>query len=152
MAPLLGRETYRFAWAYPATLSPQRFKRPYNESKPQSWHAPKSSARSQAGRHAQRPPRVCSWSCLRIDVTCVENLAGAQSHAEAVPLLLEIGELYAIEKNANERELTDGQRGCLRHAKARPLLKNLQRMFADAQKCALPRSALGEAARYATNQ
>jgi uncharacterized membrane protein len=70
----------------------------------------------------------------------------------AVPLLLEIGKLYAIEKNANERQLSDDQRASLRHAKARPILMNLQRMFADAQKTALPKSALGEAARYATNQ
>jgi transposase len=48
--------------------------------------------------------------------------------------------------------LSHDQRGFLRHAKARPLLKNLQRLFADAQKVALPKSALGEAARYAANQ
>jgi transposase len=100
---------------------------------------------------ARERPRVTRFGCL---AHCRRKVADAikTGDAAAVPLLLEIGKLYAIEKSANERDLTDHQRGCLRHAKARPILKNLQRMFADAQKAALPKSALGEAARYAINQ
>lgn len=46
---------------------------------------------------------------------------------EALPLLQEITELYAIETEATERNLTPAQRGLLRHAKAKPVLKRLQR-------------------------
>jgi transposase len=100
---------------------------------------------------AKGRPRVTRFGCL---AHCRRKVADAikAGDAAAVPLLLEIGKLYAIEKDASARRLTDDRRGYLRHANARPILKNLQRMFADAQKSALPKSALAEAARYATNQ
>lgn len=100
---------------------------------------------------ARERPRVTRFGCL---AHCRRKVADAikAGDATAVPLLLEIAKLYAIEKDASARQLADDQRGYLRHANARPILKNLQRMFADAQKSALPKSALGEAARYATNQ
>jgi hypothetical protein len=61
-----------------------------------------------------------------------------------VPFLEEIAKLYAIEKDATARGLPGVQRGCPRHAKARPILKELQRMFQAAQRAVLPKSALGE--------
>ena len=85
---------------------------------------------------------------------CRRKVADAVKAGEpaAVSLLLEIGKLYAIEKDAAERRLTEHQRACLRHARARPILKDLQRAFTELQKSELPRSLLGEAARYAVNQ
>lgn len=65
---------------------------------------------------------------------------------------MEIGRLYAIEKDADGRKLSDAQRACLRHARARPILKNLQCAFVEIQQRELPKSLLGEAARYAVNQ
>jgi transposase len=53
---------------------------------------------------------------------------------EALPLLQDIIELYAIEAEAAERNLTLAQRGLLRHAKAKPVLKRLQRKLLQLSK------------------
>jgi transposase len=53
---------------------------------------------------------------------------------EALPLLQDIIELYAIEAEATERNLTPTQRGLLRHAKAKPVLKRLQRKLLQLSK------------------
>lgn len=97
--------------------------------------------------------------------SAVWRIAGGNSPTLRVPVrrrpypycstsaeLLDIGRLYAIDKEADARGLTDRQRACLRHARARPILKDLQRRFAELQRSELPRSLLGEAARYAVNQ
>jgi transposase len=47
----------------------------------------------------------------------------------AVPLLKEITRLYRIERQATDLEMTAAQRGALRYAKAKPILKELQRQF-----------------------
>lgn len=96
-------------------------------------------------------PRITRFGCM---AHCRRKLADAAKAGEAaaVPLLLDIGRLYAIEKEADERGLTDNQRAALRHARARPILRELQRRFAELQRTELPRSLLGEAARYAVNQ
>jgi transposase len=66
-------------------------------------------------------------------IECVNHfrryvLAAAEAgQKEAVPLLQDITELYAIETEAVDRKLTPAQRGLLRHAKAKPVLKRLQR-------------------------
>jgi transposase len=96
-------------------------------------------------------PRITRFGCM---AHCRRKIADAikAGDANAVPFLEEIAKLYAIEKEATGGGLTDEQRGCLRHAKARPILKKLQRMFQAARQTTLPKSALGEAARYAVNQ
>jgi transposase len=50
---------------------------------------------------------------------------------DALPLLKEITRLYRLETVADERGLTPVQRGYFRHAKAKPILKELHRRFLD---------------------
>jgi transposase len=47
----------------------------------------------------------------------------------ALPLLKEITRLYRIERQATDRGMNAAQRGALRYAKAKPILKRLQRQF-----------------------
>ena len=100
---------------------------------------------------AKGRPHVTRFGCL---AHCRRKVADAIKAGDAavVPLLLEIGKLYAIEKDANERRLTDDQRASLGHAKARPILKNLQRMSPMRRKPRWRRVRLEKPARYATNQ
>ena len=85
---------------------------------------------------------------------CRRKVADAVKAGEtaAVPLLLDIGKLYAIEKQADKLGLSDDRRAALRHARAWPILKDLQRRFVALQATELPKSLLGEASRYAVNQ
>jgi transposase len=53
---------------------------------------------------------------------------------EAVPLLQDISEIYAVETEAAARKLPPEQRGLLRHAKAKPLLRRLQRKLLQLSK------------------
>ena len=71
--------------------------------------------------------------------------------ATVAALLADIGQLYRIETRAREAKLTPAQGACLRHARARPILKSLQQRFVELQKSELPASALGKAAQYAVN-
>ena len=100
---------------------------------------------------AKERPGITRFGCM---AHCRRKIADAikAGDADAVPFLEAFGKLYAIEKEAGTRGLSDVQRGYLRHTKARPILQELQRALSQAQKTALPRSALGEAARYAVNQ
>jgi transposase len=47
----------------------------------------------------------------------------------ALPLLKDITRLYRIERHATDQQMTAAQRGALRYAKAKPILKRLQRQF-----------------------
>lgn len=66
-------------------------------------------------------------------------------------LLADIGMLYGLEKKAREANLTAEQRACLRHARARSVLRDLQKRFAALSQSELPSSPLGKAASYAVN-
>jgi hypothetical protein len=48
---------------------------------------------------------------------------------QALPLLKDISELYRIERQATDLGLSHERRGLFRHAKAKPVLKRLQRRF-----------------------
>ena len=70
---------------------------------------------------------------------------------QALPLLRDIDELYAIERQATQRGLTPVRRGMFRHAKAKPVLKRLQRRFRALEKDMPLFGKLREAVTYATN-
>jgi transposase len=57
--------------------------------------------------------------------------AAVSNDPDALPLLKEIARLYRIEAIADERGLTPLQRSYFRHAKARPILKDLHRRFRE---------------------
>jgi transposase len=67
-------------------------------------------------------------------------------------LMLDIGELYRIEKQAREDRLDFPARAELRRQQSVPVLERLHRNFERARSQALPQSRLGKAATYALNQ
>jgi transposase len=72
--------------------------------------------------------------------------------AQALPLLKDITRLYRIEKEATNLGLSHVQRGLYRHAKAKPVLKRLQRRFRTLEREAPLFGKLREAVTYATNR
>ena len=154
-----GKAAQAYLWTYHAPLaetivfdfnlsrgrdSPDRFI-------PEDWAgALQSDGYELYASLARERPRITRFGCM---AHCRRKVVDAikAGDADAVPFLGLIAQLYAIEKDATARGLSDVQRGYLRHAKARPILKELQRMFQQAQRTSLPKSALGEAARYAVN-
>jgi hypothetical protein len=94
-----------------------------------------------------------------IHLECIGHLrryvlaAVEAGHKEAIPLFEDISELYAIETEAKLRGLTPAQRGLLRHAKAKPVLKRLQKGFLKLKKRSEPLlGKLEDAVTYATNR
>jgi transposase len=69
----------------------------------------------------------------------------------ALALVKEIDELYAIEREAQERGYTTSQRGYLRYARCRPVFQRLKARFEQLKNTELPSSHLADAARYALN-
>jgi transposase len=70
----------------------------------------------------------------------------------AIPLLDGIGELYAIEREAEERGFNHFQRGQWRHAKAKPILKRLQRQLLQLDADPAVQGKLKEAVTYGLNR
>ena len=119
---------------------------------PQQWQgALQSDGYKLYASLAKDRPGMTRFGCM---AHCRRKVADAAKAGEpaAGPLLLAIGKLYALEKQAEALELDDHQRAALRYAKARPILKDLQRRFAALQATELPQSLLGKAARYALNR
>jgi hypothetical protein len=71
---------------------------------------------------------------------------------QAVPLLKNITELYAMGQQAKDLGLSHAQRGALRHAKARTVLKRLQRRFRALERQAPLFGKLREAVTYANGR
>jgi len=71
---------------------------------------------------------------------------------QAVPLLKDITELYAIEQQAKDLGLSHAQRGAWRHAKAKPVLKRMQRRFRALEREAPLFGKLREAVTYANGR
>jgi transposase len=78
------------------------------------------------------------------------SLTALASHA--LPLLRDITALYQIERQATKQEMTHEQRGHWRHAKAKPVLKRLQRKFLKLAANPAVTGNLREAVTYATNR
>jgi hypothetical protein len=70
----------------------------------------------------------------------------------AQTLLQEIGELYAIEREAMARGYSAVQRGYYRYAKCRPVFKRLKARFEELKRTELPSSHLADAAAYSLNR
>ncbi len=71
---------------------------------------------------------------------------------QALPLLRDIDKLYAIERQVTRLGLTPDRRGMFRHAKAKPVLRRLQRRFRALEQEAPLFGKLREAVTYATNR
>ncbi len=100
---------------------------------------------------AKRRPGVVLFGCWtharRRAVEALKSGAGD----EAVALVEEINELYAIEAEAKQRGYSVQQRSYYRYAQCRPVLKRLKARFERLKQTELPNSHLGDAARYALN-
>jgi transposase len=68
--------------------------------------------------------------------------------ARASVVLLMIQELYAVEHEARERELTTEQRHALRLEKSFPVLNRIGKFIADNRNAVLPQSPIGKAFAY----
>lgn len=80
-------------------------------------------------------------------------LEAVKAHeAQAVPLLKLITRLYRIERQATALGLDAARRGALRHAKAKPILKQLQRQFRALEQDAPLFGKLREAVVYANHR
>jgi transposase len=103
-------------------------------------------------------PKVFKHRPGIIHVECIGHLrryvleAVKADGAQALPLLKDITELYNIEKQATALGLTHAQRGTFRHAKAKPVLKRLQRRFLKLQRNLPLFGKLREAVTYATGR
>lgn len=97
----------------------------------------------------ERRKRAGCWSHARRKFFEIR----AQNGPVVDPLIDQIGRLFDIEMAAAVREIygTDTHRD-LRQAEARPIVDDLFERMKQAQGRASPRSALGEALRYALNQ
>ncbi len=100
---------------------------------------------------AKRRPGVVLFGCWtharRRAVEALKSGAGD----EAVALVEEINELYAIETEAKQRGYSIQQRSYYRYAKCRPVFQRLKARFERLKQTELPSSHLGDAARYALN-
>lgn len=103
------------------------------------------------GGIAKRRPGVVLFGCWtharRRAVEALKSGAGD----EAVALVEEINELYAIETEAKQRGYSTQQRSYYRYAKCRPVFERLKARFERLKQTELPSSHLGDAARYALN-
>ena len=73
-------------------------------------------------------PNIVHYECLMHLRRKVK--AAVEAHeAEALPLLKEITSLYRLETIADDLGLSPEQRGYFRHARAKPILRKLHRMF-----------------------
>jgi len=96
-------------------------------------------------------PSIIHLECMAHLRRYVLDAIKSDEH-QALPLLKDITELYRIEREAKERGLTHEQRGYLRHAKAKPVLKGLQAKFRALERTAPPSGKLREAVTYANNR
>lgn len=85
----------------------------------------------------------CALTCAR----------GKQTdERQAIPLLRDITELYRIERLARLLGLTHEERALLRHARAKPVLRRLQRKFRALEHTAPASGNLREAVTYANGR
>jgi transposase len=93
-----------------------------------------------------------------IHIECVGHLrryvveALRANEQEALPLLKDITELYRIEQEAQTLALSHEQRGYYRHAKAKPILKRLQRRLRKLEHSGPLFGNLREAVTYANRR
>jgi hypothetical protein len=98
------------------------------------------------GLYAKGVTEVACWAHARRKFFDAKETAAAEAH-EA---LARIRALYDIETRA--KPLAPAERAALRRAEAAPLLASFGRWLDDRRPHALPKSPLGQAVTYATNQ
>lgn len=104
-----------------------------------------------ASAFAQRP-RVVHIECMNHLRRYILKAVKA-GHKEAIPLLMEVAKLYAIETEARKQGLTPQQLSVLRQAKAKPVLENLKNAFLELKQREEPLLGhLKDAVTYATNR
>lgn len=96
-------------------------------------------------------PNLARFECIGHLRRYVREAVKA-GESQALPLLKDITRLYRIEKEATHLGLTHAQRGLYRHAKAKPVLKRLQRRFRALERDAPLFGKLREAVTYANNR
>jgi transposase/uncharacterized coiled-coil protein SlyX len=98
------------------------------------------------GLYARGVTEVACWAHARRKFYEAKETSAAEAH-EA---LARIGALYAIESRA--KDLTPAERAALRQVEAAPLLASFGQWLENLRPHALPKSPLGQALTYATNQ
>jgi len=101
---------------------------------------------------AQRRPGVTLIGCWTHARRRAADALKSGAGEPALALVKEIGELYAIEREATERGYSAAQRGYYRYAKCRPVFKRLKARFEELKRTELPSSHLADAASYALNR
>ena len=96
-------------------------------------------------------PNIVHIECMAHLRRYVLDAIKSDEH-QALPLFKDITELYRIERQAKDRGLTHEQRGYLRHAKAKPVLKRLQTKFRVLERTAPASGNLRDAVTYANNR
>ncbi|HYW81012.1 MAG TPA: IS66 family transposase, partial [Thermoguttaceae bacterium] len=91
---------------------------------------------------------VACWAHARRKFYDAQD-SDARRSAEMLAL---IGKLYAVEREAKEKELDDETRLALRQAKSIPILDQIKTWLDTESEIVLPRSPMGQAITYAKNQ
>jgi len=155
-----GRSRDAYLWGYHAPdvpaivleFSPSRSGAILHEFFPRDWQGDVQSdgAKMYPGVFKHRP-HIRRFECIgHLRRYVLEAIKADEM--QALPLLRDIDVLYAIERQATELGLTVARRGMFRHAKAKPVLKRLQRRFRSLQRDAPVFGKLREAVTYATNR
>jgi transposase len=152
-----GRSRDAYLWGYHAPhekavvleFSPTRSGEILYDFFPSHW-----SGIAQTDGAAMYPP-VFRHRPGIVHIECMAHLrryvleAIKSDERQAIPLLRDITELYRIERLARLMGLTHEQRGLLRHVRAKPVLKRLQRKLRALERTAPPSGNLREAVTYA---
>jgi transposase len=101
---------------------------------------------------AKKRPGVTPVGCWTHARRRAADALKSGAGAPALALMREIGELYAIEREAAERGYSAAQRGYYRYAKCRPVFRRLKVRFEALKRSELPSSHLADAAGYALNR
>ena len=155
-----GRSRDAYLWGYHAPdvpaivleFSPSRSGAILHEFFPRDWQGDVQSdgAKMYPGVFKHRPD-IRRFECIgHLRRYVLEAIKADEM--QALPLLRDIDELYRIERQATELGLTAARRGMFRHAKAKPVLKRLQRRFRSLERGAPVFGKLREAVTYATNR
>lgn len=155
-----GKAAQAYLWAYHAPdaqaiafdFSTSRGRESPDRFFPEDWQGDlQSDGYDLYAALARARPGVTRFGCMAHARRKLSDALKAGDTA-AASLLIAIGKLYRLERQASERGDTHAQRACLRHAHARPILRQLQRELRMLQQAVLPRSKLGEAVGYMCNQ
>lgn len=155
-----GRSHDAYLWGYHAPhsqaivleFSPSRRGEILHEFFPSAWRGDvQTDGASMYPSVFKHRPNIEHFECIahlrRYVLEAVKS-----DEAQALSLLKDITELYRIEQQANALKLSLARRGLFRHAKAKPVLKRLQRRFRTLEREAPLFGKLREAVNYANRR